>query len=197
MEDEYEHEPYWCAGCSPAALEVTTDDGAEDWYKGIWSACRQCDGGSICDAEKYWTGDMEDFAKFQACLRTADPRIIEVTEMSDAEPQYMATTTFEGGGYRESDDYREQPHLLWPLGVPYDEQFLTRMAQEMGNGAHKYETRNWERFKDQAAYERAKASASRHFNAWLAGDESEDHAAKAAINLMFAETIRWKMENNA
>lgn len=116
--------------------------------------------------------------------------------IDEHEPRFteMATTQFDGGGYRESDSEREQPHLLWPLGVPYSEQFLTRMAQEMGDGAKKYETRNWERFKDEAAYERAKASASRHFNAWLAGDTSEDHGAKAAINVLFAETIKWKME---
>jgi hypothetical protein len=111
-------------------------------------------------------------------------------------PDEMVTTQFEGGGYRESDDWREQPQLLWPVGLPYDEQFMTRLAQVMGDGAHKYERRNWEKFQDEAALERAKASASRHFNAWMSVDQSEDHAAKAAVNLLFAETIKWKMENN-
>jgi hypothetical protein len=216
-----EHLPVWCPECSPVALKASTLAKAEE-FMGIWAGCPQCD--DMCGV-CYDTLRGTEFprlevtyvswATFISCLTQAVPEGVELVEtttvlddLNTYEVVYrefnelvgldtpaMDTVHFEGGGYRESDSHREQPQLLWPLDVPYKEQFLTRMAQVMGDGAHKYEARNWERFEDSVTLERAKASASRHFNAWLSGDESEDHAAAAAINLLFAETIKYKIAN--
>lgn len=215
-----DHTPVWCQRCSPRALRVANLDQAENWLGNWWVYCEECR--NMCDTcynvmrstKRSQPGiTYQSWEAFIACLMTAAPegatfvqdtsvstelrmyRVAYPTEPVELDSADMDTVHFEGGGYRESDSRREQPQLLWPLDVPYDEQFLTRMAQVMGDGAHKYEARNWERFEDSATLERAKASASRHFNAWLSGDESEDHAAAAAINLLFAETIKYKIAN--
>lgn len=195
-----EHKPVYCEGCGPKAWRVVSWDDLDNWYFEPFIECEECD--SMCDAcslniQNAYHGSANaksaTVREFRECIHSV--RAPEAVPANGEPCASMDVTRFEGGGVRESDDYREQPHLLWPLGVPYSEQFVTRMAQVLGDGAHKYEPRNWENFRDRVALERAKASASRHFNAWLSGDESEDHAAAAAVNLMFAETIKWKMEN--
>lgn len=102
---------------------------------------------------------------------------------------------FEGGGMREPQDGKPRFDLLFPEGVPYDEQFLTRFAVHMAKGAAKYEDRNWEKFSDKEALERAKASALRHIMQWLSGETDEDHAAAVVFNLMAAEHVKRKLEN--
>jgi hypothetical protein len=101
-----------------------------------------------------------------------------------------------GGGIRESQGDRPRFDLLLPLGVPHDDQFLTRIALYYARSIRpigKYPERNWEQFNGQAALDRAKASAARHFMAWMAGETDEDHAAAVFANLQFAEHIKWKM----
>lgn len=102
---------------------------------------------------------------------------------------------FEGGGMREPQDGKPRFDLLFPVGVPYEEQFLTRFAVHMAKGAAKYEDRNWEKFSDKEALERAKASALRHIMQWLSGETDEDHAAAVVFNLMAADHVKRKMEN--
>lgn len=102
-----------------------------------------------------------------------------------------------GGGVRENQVGRPRFDLLLPLGVPHDDQFLTRIARYYARSIvpiGKYPERNWEKFNSQEALDRARASAARHFMAWLAGDIDEDHAAAVFANLQFAEHIKWKME---
>lgn len=113
----------------------------------------------------------------------------------DIDAQDVAT--FPGGGIRESQDGRPMPSLLWPRDVPHDDQFLTLMAQEMADGARKYDERNWENFRDEEALEHTKNSVLRHVFAWAAGETDENHGVKAALNLMFYHTIQYKMENDS
>jgi hypothetical protein len=104
-----------------------------------------------------------------------------------------AHETFAGGGMRESQGDRPRFELLYPKDVPFDEQLLTRCAVHMAVGARKYESRNWEKFSDEASLERAKSSAMRHLVQWTTGATDEDHAAAVVFNLMAAEMIKGKL----
>jgi hypothetical protein len=109
-------------------------------------------------------------------------------------PEDIEHAPFEGGGVREGHGDRPRFELLVPLGVPFEDQLLTRCAVHMAKGARKYEDRNWESFSDEAALERAKASAFRHLMQWLTDDNGEDHAAAVVFNLMAAEHVRAKLK---
>ncbi|MDA3643813.1 DUF5664 domain-containing protein [Saccharopolyspora indica] len=117
---------------------------------------------------------------------------------------------FEGGGMRDSEANKPRFDLLLPKGVPYEQQYLTRIARLMARGAAHYADRNWEQFSDQEALDRAKSSAFRHFMQWFTDDEviryvedengelyevneTEDHAAAVAFNIMAAEHIKGKL----
>ncbi|AIG78420.1 Hypothetical protein AJAP_27880 [Amycolatopsis japonica] len=100
---------------------------------------------------------------------------------------------FEGGGQRDSETGKPRFDLLLPVRVPYEDQLLTRVAALMGRGAEKYEDRNWEKFSDQAALDRARSSAFRHFMQWFNGETDEDHAAAVVFNLKAAEYVKGRL----
>jgi len=103
--------------------------------------------------------------------------------------------SFEGGGVRASEDGKPDFSLLWAKDVPYEEQFLYKLAMHMTNGAKKYASRNWEKFHDAEALERAMRSKMRHAAQDAAGETDEEHNIAEAANCMFVHTIRWKVEN--
>lgn len=101
---------------------------------------------------------------------------------------------FQGGGVREDQGDRARFELLIPKGVPYEDQLLTRFAVHMAKGAQKYEARNWEHFSDEDALERCKSSALRHVFQWVCGTEDgEDHASAVIFNIMAAEHVKGKL----
>src|ERR1035437_3119423 len=67
-----------------------------------------------------------------------------------------------------------------------DGPFLYRWAMLMVRGAVKYGRDNWRKAQGEAELLRFRASASRHMQQWLAGDDEEDHAAAVAFNLAAA-----------
>ena len=101
---------------------------------------------------------------------------------------------FKGGGMRDSQTGKPRFDLLLPEHVPYKDQMLTRWAKHMAAGAERYEDRNWEQFSDWEAYDRAKASAFRHFMQWMNGEQDEDHAAAIFFNVMAAEYVQGRIE---
>lgn len=101
---------------------------------------------------------------------------------------------FDSGMQRDTQDGKARFDLLFPLDVPYDAQFLTRVAELLARGAEKYDSRNWEQAAGTEEMERFKASAFRHFVQWMAGDEDEDHAAAVVFNLLGFETTKWKLD---
>lgn len=103
---------------------------------------------------------------------------------------------FQGGGMRDSQTGKPRFDLLIPEGMPFDRQYLTRCARLLAKGADHYEDRNWEKFGDQEALDRARSSAFRHFMQWFMGEQDEDHAASVFFNIQAAEYIAWKLENN-
>jgi hypothetical protein len=94
---------------------------------------------------------------------------------------------------REPQEDKVRYDLLMPVGVPLWSQFLTRCAAHMTRSLEKYPERNWEQFGDLEAYDRCRASAFRHFMAWMTGDSDEDHAAAVFFNLMAAEHVARKL----
>lgn len=103
---------------------------------------------------------------------------------------------FESGMQRDTQDGKARWDLLFPLDVPYENQFLTRVADLLARGAEKYDARNWEQASGAEELERFKASALRHMMQWVAGDREEDHAAAVCFNLLGYETTLYKLENN-
>lgn len=103
-------------------------------------------------------------------------------------------TEFANGMVREVNPEKPAFHLMMPLGVPYDEQFLTRIAKHMQKGALKYADRNWEKGISLEVLERARASAMRHMIQWMSDETDEDHAAAVFFNLMQAEYVKYKLK---
>ena len=103
---------------------------------------------------------------------------------------------FQSGMQRDTQEGKARFDLLFPKDVPYEGQFLTRVAELLARGAEKYAERNWEQAEGMVEMERFKASAMRHLAQWMAGEEDEDHAAAVVFNLLGAETLKWKMDQN-
>ena len=100
---------------------------------------------------------------------------------------------FDSGGQRDTQEGKARFDLLFPKGVPYDEQLITRFAYLMGRGAEKYNDRNWELFNSEEELDRAKSSALRHLIQWYHEEDDEDHAAAVMFNLLAAENIKRKL----
>jgi hypothetical protein len=94
-----------------------------------------------------------------------------------------ARTEFEGGGVRDTEDDKVDYSLA------YDGPMFDRYAELMTRGAKKYEARNWMKFNDAAARDRAYRSLNRHFRQYIRGDQDEDHAAAIIFNLNVLEYI--------
>jgi hypothetical protein len=106
-----------------------------------------------------------------------------------------ARAEYASGMVRDTQEGKPLFGLLRPEGVPFDEQFLTRAAIHMTKGAGKYGLRNWEKANGPEELIRFRESAERHLNQWLSGEDDEDHAAAVLFNMIAAETVAWKMEN--
>ena len=102
---------------------------------------------------------------------------------------------FDSGMVRDTERGKPRFDLLFPKGIPYTEQIMTRFAALMERGVAKYGERNWEQANSQIELDRAKSSAIRHMMQWANGETDEDHAAAVFFNLMQAETIRFKMSD--
>jgi hypothetical protein len=101
---------------------------------------------------------------------------------------------FNSGGQRDTQEGKARFDLLFPKGVPYEEQLVTRWANLMGRGAEKYDERNWELFNSEEELDRAKSSAIRHLFQWaLDADDEEDHAVAVLFNILAAENIKRKL----
>lgn len=101
---------------------------------------------------------------------------------------------FESGMRRDVDAGKPRFDLIVPEGVPYQQQFLTRVASLMARGAEKYGDRNWELANSEAEMRRFKSSGFRHFMQWFMGEVDEDHAAAVVFNLMCYETLKTRQK---
>ena len=83
-------------------------------------------------------------------------------------------TTFTTGAVRGSDADDVRFDLITPIG-------LRRLAETCAEGAKKYADRNWEKGIPASVMLN---HAIRHIYLWLQGDDSEDHLAHAAWNVL-------------
>lgn len=79
---------------------------------------------------------------------------------------------------------------------------LKRWAAHLTKGREKYPdpepgVPNWTLAEGREEQLRFQESAARHFEAWLAGDRDEDHAAGVFFNINGAEFVRDKLEASA
>lgn len=126
-------------------------------------------------------------------------------------------SSYSGGGVRDVTEGKPRIDLMWPLGVPFEAQMLTRVGMWLERGMRKYAERNWERFHTPDALVHALASLGRHYAEYMTNEATrevctpcqqlldagyeenpechcqEDHAAAIITNVIFAETIRWKI----
>ena len=94
-----------------------------------------------------------------------------------------SVTTFSTGAVRGTDAENVRFDLITPIG-------LRRLAKTCAEGARKYSDRNWEKGIPASVMLN---HAIRHIYLWLEGDDTEDHLAHAAWNILgvahFEETM--------
>jgi len=100
---------------------------------------------------------------------------------------------YNSGMKRDIQDGKPRFDLIIPVGIPYNETMLYRLAMLMERGMSKYGYRNWEKANSEEEMIRFKASAIRHFMQWFSGEEDEDHMAAAIFNMSCFETIKFKL----
>jgi hypothetical protein len=163
---ECQHESFECSGPTPTVRHCCTD-------------CRLC-----------WTDNGTSLAAFVYCDICRPPKQEFVTKDSGKRESY------DSGMVRDTQDDKPRFDLLLPVGVPYGDQFLTRVAGLLARGAEKYSERNWEKAEGEAELTRFRASALRHLLQYLAGETDEDHMAAVVFNLMGAHLVEWKMRDD-
>lgn len=97
---------------------------------------------------------------------------------------------YASGMVRDINGDKPRFDLILPEGIPYEEQFLTRLAALLTRGALKYGERNWEKASGEEEVSRFRASALRHLLQWMCGENDEDHAAAVVFNLLACETTK-------
>lgn len=140
-------------------------------------------------------------------LRTASDAGVRavIGEPYPAEPDQLGYVTkdsgvrqeYDSGMVRDTQEGKPMFALLLPVGVPFDEQFLTRCAALMTRGMAKYGLRNWEKANSKEELERFKESGLRHHMQHLAGETDEDHAAAVFFNLLAQITVEYKLRGQA
>jgi hypothetical protein len=103
---------------------------------------------------------------------------------------------YSSGMNRDVNDDKARFDLIFPEGIPYEEQLITRFAGLMMRGAKKYDSRNWEKASSKEELDRFKESALRHCIQWYCGERDEDHAAAVLFNIMGYEATNFKINNN-
>jgi hypothetical protein len=101
---------------------------------------------------------------------------------------------YESGMRRDIETGKARFDLIFPEGIPYEQQMLTRFAELLARGAEKYGENNWQLAGSYEEYARFKRSALRHMMQWQCGEEDEDHAAAVYFNIMAAENVKRKSE---
>lgn len=175
-----------CIGREHTAISVHERRTGIDWDKVKLDA-------EVVDNMPYLPMLMEGFERMDTArfltdnLRRQEELPSWITKDSGERQQYAS------GMVRDTEEGKPRFDLLRPLGIPYQEQMLTRFAELLARGAEKYGDRNWEKARGQEELNRYHSSAARHFEQWLAGEFDEDHAAAVMFNLMAAETVKYHM----
>lgn len=101
---------------------------------------------------------------------------------------------YPSGMRRDLQDGKARFDLIFPDGVPYPDQLLTRFAELLERGAAKYGENNWQLANSEEELKRFRASGLRHMIQWSCGETDEDHATAVIFNLMAYENTKRKLE---
>lgn len=166
------HESWECSGAR-----------TDPYGWGPWHKCNDCD---MQWGVKSEFGQKDQIGKCEICQV---PKHAFVTKDSGKREEY------DSGMRRDTQEGKPRFDLLLVDGVPFDEQFLTRLAALLERGATKYGEKNWQLANSEEELLRFRASGLRHMYQWLCGEDDEDHAAAVVFNLMAAEYVKWKLAN--
>ena len=111
----------------------------------------------------------------------------------DSGKRYTEDTGFQ----RDTQEGKPRYYLMFPKGIPYNEQPMKRLADLFMRGASKYTDRNWELADSPEALERAKESLLRHAIQAVNGENDEDHYASTMFNAIFCMVLEWKLKNES
>ena len=88
------------------------------------------------------------------------------------------------GVQRDTRDGKTLYTLMFPKGVPLEEQLIHRVAELYTRGAEKYGDRNWENSRAEDTLEHHREALWRHFMKFFMGvQDGEDHAAAIVWNI--------------
>ena len=173
---------------------MLTDD--DDPYEGCRHESWECSPGGIsswhscadgCDftwANTSWFGQNKQIGLCAICKKGP----VEYTTKDSGKRE-----DYPSGMRRDTQEGKARFDLLLVDGIPYGDQFLTRVAELLERGATKYGERNWQLANSDEELSRFRASALRHIMQWASGEEDEDHAAAVVFNLMAYESIKIKL----
>lgn len=98
------------------------------------------------------------------------------------------------GVVRDTNDGKPRFDLMFPRGVPYDQQLMTRVAELYARGGVKYGDRNWEKSETEETLAHHEAAFMRHATKFLCGvEDGEDHAAAIVWNVNAVDLTRRKL----
>lgn len=131
----------------------------------------------------------------------SDPRCTEVEEIQPVPPLDGWVTKDSGqrqdyasGMRRDLQDGKPRFGLIFPKGISYEDQLLTRFAGLLERGAAKYGVNNWQLADSEEELDRFRESGLRHMVQWACGETDEDHATAVIFNLMAWENTKRKLE---
>jgi hypothetical protein len=102
-----------------------------------------------------------------------------------------AKAKYEDGMQRDTSAGKPQFPLMFPKGVPYEEQLMTRVAMHYHQGGVKYGARNWEKSSTEDSLAHHEDALMRHVVKFLLGvDDGEDHAAAVVWNVNAVDLTR-------
>lgn len=104
---------------------------------------------------------------------------------------------YASGMQRDLQDGKPDFMLMHPVGMPFWEQPLTRIAMHLTEGAKKYGFRNWEKANSQEELDRFKSSALRHMHQFLNGEDDEEHFGAVVFNLFAIVYVQWRLSDEA
>lgn len=116
------------------------------------------------------------------------PQGVWVTKDSGERQEYPS------GMRRDLQEGKPRFDLIFPEGVAYEDQILTRFAGLLERGAAKYGDNNWQLANSEEELKRFRASGLRHMIQWACGETDEDHATAVIFNLMAYEHTKRKLE---
>jgi hypothetical protein len=98
------------------------------------------------------------------------------------------------GMVRDTSEGKPQFTLMFPKGIPFEDQLMTRVADLYHRGGVKYGPRNWEKSSTEEALAKHEDCLMRHVVKFLLGvEDGEDHAAAIVWNVNAVDLTRWKL----